>query len=879
VALLSKMMCRPIGQRDKSWSRRGGDYSLEPYPATAAATSTAGQQRPNCWPANPDTILFMSVSTNTPHEKPTRTDAAAEYERQRLADGAACLEKALHYRRAFGWSVLALCPPDHVGVGKKHGETCKTPGKRPWHYWQEFEERLPTEEEVRTWWRQMPTSNLGVALGPVSNMVRIDSEGQTAIRQLEDISGGDLPATLEFRSGRADGTGRGILYGIPDGIVFQTTKQFLQDGELRFQARGAQTVLPPSRHKDGGLYQWLPGHGPDDLLLAPAPAWAIKRWSVEAETQGPPQQGTSNRTVSASDRAQALDALAHLNPERAKNYDDWLHVGMGLHSVDSSEEMLSEWDNWSKLCPEKYKEHGCAEKWSSFGKGEREKTINLGSLIYWARKDSAGSNGQGTYGVPDKGGTGGRPCAESGPAPEHRTDLGNARRLVRWHGADLHFCHPWKEYFAWDGRRWRLDDTAEAMRRAKQTVRKMFDDAAAEVQVLRGQADQDGGWVKQRLDAATKMLAFALASESSKSLTAMLRLAASEPGVPVLPPDLDANPWLFNCANGTLDLRTGQLCPHRREDLLTKLSPVVYDPNAKCPLWERFLNRIMDGRRELIDYLRRVVGYGLTADVSEQCIWFFHGGGANGKSTFLSAVLSMMGDYGMQAVSELLMVKNNEAHPTERADLFGKRFVATIETEEGKRLAEALVKQLTGGDRIRARWMRQNHFEFDPTHKLILAANHRPIIRGCDHAIWRRIKLLPFTVTIPEAEKDKGLLARLVCELPGILAWGVRGCEEWRSVGLCEPEEVRRATAEYQSEQNTVQGFLSACCVLLPEARCRAKALWEAYVEWSSDKLMTQRRFSERLQEAGYHSERGTGGAFYWHGIGLPANPPVEWSQ
>jgi putative DNA primase/helicase len=327
---------------------------------------------------------------------------------------------------------------------------------------------------------------------------------------------------------------------------------------------------------------------------------------------------------------------------------------------------------------------------------------------------------------------------------------------------------------------------------------------------------------------------------------------------------------LLNVRNGTLDLRTGRLCGHRRENLITKLAPVLYDPAARCPLWERFLHRVMGGNVGLTSYLQRVVGYGLTGDVSEQALWFLFGTGANGKSTFLATILAMLGDYAMQSVSELLMAKANESHPTERADLFGKRLVATIETEEGKRMAESLMKQMTGGDRIRARKMRQDFFEFLPSHKILLAANHKPNVHGTDHAVWRRIKLVPFTVTIREEEKDKTLSDKLKAELPGILAWAVRGCLAWQREGLRDPEEVRKATAEYRAEQDTVADFLASCCNILPEGRIKAALLYDAYVEWSGDRLTTSKAFAERLRAMGYDTKRGHGGAYFWHGIGLP---------
>jgi hypothetical protein len=326
----------------------------------------------------------LSVQTPSP-------DAAAAYLRQRLADGAACLAAALDYL-SLGLSALALCPPDHVGidrVSKTHRQRCKSPGKVPWPLWAEFEDRLPTGAELRDFWRQMPTSNVGAALGPVSGVVRLDVEGGAAHEQLREVSGGDLPKTWTFRSGRADGTGLGLLYAIPPGVSFMTTPTRFQHGELRFQARGAQTVLPPSRHKDGGLYEWLPGLGPRDLPPAPGPGWVAERYR---DRPGRPRRGRraasgggaqGHRPVSPGALFKAVVALHHLSAGRAGNYDDWLHVGMALHSVSPG--LLDEWDEWSRRCPEKYEEGACDRRWASFG---RREGYRLGHLLEWARQDN-----------------------------------------------------------------------------------------------------------------------------------------------------------------------------------------------------------------------------------------------------------------------------------------------------------------------------------------------------------------------------------------------------------------------------------------------------------------------------------------------------------
>jgi P4 family phage/plasmid primase-like protien len=244
------------------------------------------------------------------------------------------------------------------------------------------------------------------------------------------------------------------------------------------------------------------------------------------------------------------------------------------------------------------------------------------------------------------------------------------------------------------------------------------------------------------------MDAFCKASNSEHGLRAMLALARSEPGIPILPGELDGDPWLLNVLNGTIDLRTGTLRPHDREDRITKLADVRFDSEADCPVWIGFLQEVLPDP-DLREFVRRLVGYRLTGSTQEHVLPFLFGVGANGKSTFLNTIQSLLGiTYAIKAPADLLLAMRNESHPTELADLFGKRLVCCNEAEDGRRLAESLVKELTGGDKIRARRMREDFWEFSPTHKIWLAANHKPSVRGTDHGIWRRIKLIPFTVTI-----------------------------------------------------------------------------------------------------------------------------------
>jgi putative DNA primase/helicase len=438
-----------------------------------------------------------------------------------------------------------------------------------------------------------------------------------------------------------------------------------------------------------------------------------------------------------------------------------------------------------------------------------------------------------------------------------QTDLGNAERLVARYGHRLRYCAVWGKWLVWDGTRWKPDETGQAMEYAKQTARSIFREAA--------ETEDEA----QRAALAK----WAHKSESRDRLQAMLCLAQSAPQIAVHPDAFDRNGWLLNVENGTLDLHTGQLHTHRQEDYITKLAPVEYDPDAAAPQWEAFLKRVLPDE-QVRAYVQRAAGYGCTADVSAQCLFFLYGSGANGKSTFLNALLGVLGDYAKQAAPDLLVAKEG-SHPTELADLRGARFVATIEVEDGKRMAEGLVKQMTGGDRIRARFMRQDFFEFSPTHKLFFAANHKPIIRGTDHAIWRRIKMIPFTETIGEEEKDPRLPDKLRSEASGILNWLLAGCLSYQRDGLPEPEAVLAATGDYRNDMDTLGQFLAERCVIHPNVSAMATALYRAYEQWcdsSGERAQSQRRFGTALGERGFQRKRGSTGAYVWHGIGLRAD-------
>jgi putative DNA primase/helicase len=419
------------------------------------------------------------------------------------------------------------------------------------------------------------------------------------------------------------------------------------------------------------------------------------------------------------------------------------------------------------------------------------------------------------------------------------TDLGNVERLIDQYGQDIRYCGARGQWIIWDGQRWLLDETGHVCRFAKLTARSILLEAAAvEEETERKRLTK---WEEQ--------------SESESRLNAMVNMARTEKEVAVSPGDFDCHPYLLNVANGTVDLRTGELRPHRREDLHMRLAPVAYKPKAPCPQWLAFLARITNQDEDLIGFMRRAVGYSLTGDTSEQCFFLLHGSGANGKSTFIEVLRALLGDYARQADASTFLHKDYDNVRNDLARLAGVRFVSAVEVAEGRRLAEVLVKQITGGDTITARFLYREHFEFDPTFKVWLAANHKPEIRGTDYAVWRRIRLVPFAVTIPKEEQDKRLLQKLKAELPGILAWAVQGCLEWQREGLCEPGEVQAATAAYQEEMDPLGSFLTECCTLSPRVQTPASDLFDTYTKWcqeNGEEAMTQTAFGRRLGDRGF---------------------------
>lgn len=427
------------------------------------------------------------------------------------------------------------------------------------------------------------------------------------------------------------------------------------------------------------------------------------------------------------------------------------------------------------------------------------------------------------------------------------TETGNAERLALLYGERLRYIHQWKRWLEWDGSRWKADETEHVTQIAIRSARSMLREAAA----LMDSAQRD------------PLMKWAVKSESASNIDATLRIARSTPPLPVTARDLDAHPLLLGVRNGVVDLETGELLSARPEWLITKQAPVEFDPAARAPTFERFLDETMCGRADLAAYIQRCVGYFLTGDTREQCFWIWHGTGANGKSTLFNALLAFFGDeYSRKSRMETWAEQRRTAGgPSEDiAGLHGARLVVASETEQNRRLAESLIKELTGQDKVRARFLFKDSFEFVPQFKLVLVCNHKPIVDGNDPALWRRLRLVPFERIVPDAEQDKTLRERLLAELPGILNWAIAGCLEWQRNGLREPRAVLNAAEEYRKDSDIVSQFVAEECEAAANAESLTRVLYSRYRDWVMDRgiksPMTEMSFSLALQERGYSKAR-----------------------
>ena len=450
--------------------------------------------------------------------------------------------------------------------------------------------------------------------------------------------------------------------------------------------------------------------------------------------------------------------------------------------------------------------------------------------------------------------------------PPPTKDLGHALILAELWRDRYRWAEHRKSWMRWTGKRWEPITDNQISAEASADLRAEY---ARRLATARSNDE-----IKRLTDAVLETCIFSKINGALNFLKGMV-------GFHTNPEEWDADLWALNCNNGIIDLRTGQLKPHTPAELCTKLAPVDYDPNAKSEKWEAHLKRFLPNpniRRQV----QRDLGLSLTGANLDEILPIWYGTGSNGKSTTAKVILAVLGDYAEMAPKDLLILQKHEGHPTEIANLAGKRCVFASEIEQGARLNEAKVKLLTGGDKIKARFLYCDFFEFDQTWTITLFCNHKPIITGTDYAIWRRVRLVPWTEKISDAEKkpQDEIIRELLAEGPAILKWLLDGLADWQHDHHWMADEVKAATEEYRQEQDRLAGFFADCCEFGPHWSVAVADLYNAYVEWcerEGEEPLKKRSFGERLRDRGITQKKQTGGARFWLGIRLIKNSGVEW--
>ncbi|WP_324730252.1 phage/plasmid primase, P4 family [Lysinibacillus fusiformis] len=425
------------------------------------------------------------------------------------------------------------------------------------------------------------------------------------------------------------------------------------------------------------------------------------------------------------------------------------------------------------------------------------------------------------------------------------TDLGNAERIAYEYGHVIRYI-PSVGWYIWNGKHWEYDEKGKLHRIVAKVVRKL------------GKSDDENEqkWARH-------------CEKHNVRESAIKDLKVLVPGDRS---DFDRHKYLLNIENGVVDLKTGKLQPHDRELSLTKIANITFDETAKCPEWLSFLEQIFQGDKELIEYMQRLIGYSLTGEISEQIMIFLIGGGSNGKSTFINTIKDLMGEYGKQAKSDTFIKKKETGANNDIARLVGSRFVSAIESEDGEQLSEAFVKQITGGEPVLARFLRQEYFEFIPEFKVFFTTNHKPVIKGVDEGIWRRIRLIPFNLQLPKEKRDLKLPEKLSLEMSGILNWAIEGCLKWQQNGLNEPRIVMKATGDYKEDMDILGPFMFERCHKQINAKIEAKELYEVYSNWcykNGEHQLKNRAFYRILESQGFKRERGAQNKYFIFGVTL----------
>ena len=688
-------------------------------------------------------------------------------------------------------------------------------GKIPFPGTKGFKDASKDPDTITRMFSQRPGANVAIATGDVSGVFILDIDNH--------VGGGDGRGSLQELEKLHGELPETVEVLTPSGgrhLYFKQVPGLRSVVNIRpgvdTRANGSYVVCPPSVF-EGNAYVWEAAHHTDDCLIANAPDWLI-----ELVTPKPAEAPTNTPLAPGSTKSAADGKVPGPDKFIAGNRNSKLMLkGVALRKQGLSQEAilfaLNDL-NISRCHP------------PLLGK---EVAIIAGSVAKYEPEAKKPVNF----------------------TKEPLTDVWNAAMFHADYGDSIRFCNALGGWHVWDGTRW-VKDEFKILTFAKATVKRMF---------------------KQAQETEQKDLyRHAERTESEGRLRSMINLVRDHDGINLTSDDFDCNQVYATFDNGTLDLPTGTLLPHTKSHHITKKIHMNYVPDAVCPTWERFIVDIFMDNPETIHFVQKAVGYSLCGLITEQCLFILYGVGSNGKSTFLETISKVFGDYSTTTLASTIMEKQNGGIPNDVARLKGARFVNALETDENKRIAEAVIKTLTGGDKIVARFLNKEFFEFHATFKLFLATNHKPRISGTDNGIWRRIRFIPFKNIITPEKRDQKLQEKLLAEHEGIMAWAVRGFQMWQAEGLGTCPDIEDATKNYREESDIIADYISDRYDVGGEYAVQSSALLKDLAEWCKEMgfyKISRGKLFEYLESKNITKKMATAGEFkgcnFWHGIGL----------
>lgn len=754
-------------------------------------------------------------------------------------------QAALSYA-ARGWRVVPLYnikPDGSCGCGRPDCDG-NSRGKHPRvTQWQE--KATTDQKKIGYWWGMWPQANVGVMCGQDTGFMVVDVDGPTGEASLADR---EWPRTPKAR------TGRGFHYHFkwPE-LDFKLKNNAGILPGVDVKVGKGQVAMPPSTHYNGSKYEWE--IGPDECELADAPDWFVE---ILKEKYGPKKRLEENIKKIENNKKTAIN-----NKYAMKAFEDEVAAVMFASDGERNNQLnvsafklatlvgngsLDEWEVRKQL------EH--AAKRAGLGQHEIEATLN----------SALGAGKRHPRDIPE-------PKTQFQRQPEMEelepagkkfyklNNRGNVERLLDLHRGDLKYVREFRDWIRWTGTRWERDETAPYMA-LDDVVKQIYEDART--------CDDD--------EMRKKLAAFAAGCGNNASYTATIALASKNPAFSISVLELDADECKLNLQNGILDLEDFQLIPHASSYRLMKIAEYDFDETAMCERWKQFLKEVFENKTNVIEYIKRVVGYSLTGSMAEKCFFFLYGAeGDNGKSVFLEIMRELAGEYGRNADISTFLYSKNEKVRDDLAALYGARVITTSEPEEGSRFAMAVIKPWTGGDPQTCRELYGKIFTYQPTGKIFLAANNRPAIYERTNAAWSRVHLIPFNKSFAKEDQDKRLADKLKLELPGILNWAIEGLKDYRALGgLYPPKEITDAVEAYRKENDSVRVFVEEICTIRKEHSMDGPQIYASYKEFCLNanlRPLGLGKFNSAMLETcalkGVTRERRSAG-FIWMGITAP---------